>query len=57
MNYIPGERNINQDVALLRLDEKYHPYYVAAFLNCILGKELTEQACTGQINPFLAWVI
>ncbi len=53
VNHLRGERNINQDVGLLRLDEKYHPYYIAAFLNSILGKELTEQACTGQINPFL----
>ncbi len=53
VNHLPGEMNINQDVGLIRLNEKYHPYYVAAFLNSILGKELTEQASTGQINPFL----
>lgn len=53
VNHLPREMNINQDVGLMRLNEKYHPYYVAAFLNSILGKELTEQASTGQINPFL----
>jgi len=45
--------NINQDVALLRLKPGYHPYYIAGFLNSAAGKALTEQVCTGQINPFL----
>jgi restriction endonuclease S subunit len=45
--------NINQDVALLRLQEKYHPYYISGFINSIFGKALTEQISTGQINPFL----
>lgn len=51
--HLPGDVNINQDVALLRLKEGYHPYYVAAFLNSEAGKALTDQVCTGQINPFL----
>jgi type I restriction enzyme S subunit len=50
---LPGDVNINQDVALLRLKKDYHPYYVAAFLNSEAGKALTDQVCTGQINPFL----
>lgn len=45
--------NINQDVALLRLKEGYHPYYIAGFLNSLAGKALVEKASTGQINPFL----
>jgi restriction endonuclease S subunit len=45
--------NINQDVALLRLQEKYNPYYISGFINSIVGKALTEQISTGQINPFL----
>jgi len=53
VSHLPGQANINQDVALLRLKEAYHPYYVAAFLNSEAGKLLTEQICTGQINPFL----
>jgi len=51
--HLPGDVNINQDVALLRLKKGYHPYYVAAFLNSEAGKALTDQVCTGQINPFL----
>jgi type I restriction enzyme S subunit len=51
--HLPGNTNINQDVALLRLKKGYHPYYVAAFLNSEAGKVLTDQVCTGQINPFL----
>ncbi len=50
---LPCDVNINQDVALLRLKEGYHPYYVAAFINSQAGKALTKQICTGQINPFL----
>lgn len=45
--------NINQDVALLRLRDEYHPYYIAGFINSLAGKALTEQIGTGQINPFL----
>lgn len=50
---VPFPTNINQDVGLLRLKENIHPYYVAGFLNSQAGKALTEQVCTGQINPFL----
>lgn len=50
---VPFPTNINQDVGLLRLKESIHPYYVAGFLNSHAGKALTDQVCTGQINPFL----
>lgn len=50
---VPGHVNINQDVALLRLKAGYHPYYIAGFLNSLVGKALVEQMSTGQINPFL----
>jgi restriction endonuclease S subunit len=50
---VPFPTNINQDVGLLRLKENIHPYYIAGFLNSQAGKALTEQVCTGQINPFL----
>ena len=50
---IPGETNINQDVALFRLTEELPPYYLLAYLNSLVGKAFSEQYCTGQINPFL----
>lgn len=50
---LPGPVNINQDVGLIRLKEEIPPYYLAGFLNSLAGKLLTEQVCTGQINPFL----
>jgi len=50
---LPGDVNINQDVALLRLKPGIHPYYVVGFLNSPAGKTLMEQNATGQINPFL----
>jgi hypothetical protein len=53
VEHLATPTNINQDVALLRLKPGYHPYYIAGFLNCVAGKALTEQICTGQINPFL----
>lgn len=53
VEHLSGPTNINQDVALLRLNPEYHPYYVAGYLNSVVGKALTEQMRTGQINPFL----
>jgi hypothetical protein len=50
---LPGQVNINQDVALLRLTPLYHAYYVTGFLNSIAGKALVAQISTGQINPFI----
>lgn len=50
---LPGAVNINQDVAVMRLKPHIPPHYLAGFLNCLAGKMLTEQVCTGQINPFL----
>lgn len=48
-----GQVNINQDVAMLRLNNRLPPWYVVAFLNSVFGKLQTEQLCTGGINPFL----
>lgn len=53
VEHLPGDVNINQDVALLRLKPGIHPYYVVGFLNSPAGKALMEQIATGQINPFL----
>lgn len=53
VDHLPGDVNINQDVALLRLKPGIHPYYVVGFLNSPAGKSLMEQMETGQINPFL----
>ncbi|MGZ8942822.1 MAG: hypothetical protein ACXW00_08660 [Methylobacter sp.] len=50
---VPGNVNINQDVALLRLNDNLPPWYVIAFLNSRFGKLQTEQMSTGAINPFL----
>lgn len=50
---LPGPVNINQDVAVIRAQEHIPPYYLAGYLNSLAGKLLTEQVCTGQINPFL----
>lgn len=50
---IPWLSNINQDVAVMRLRNNVHPYYVAGFLNSAAGRALVEQTSTGQINPFL----
>jgi len=50
---IPGQTNINQDVALFRLREGLPPYYLLAYLNSSVGKAFSNQYCTGQINPFL----
>ena len=45
--------NINQDVALLRVKKGIDPHYIVGYLNSAIGKALTKQVCTGQINPFL----
>ena len=49
----PDRVNINQDVGLFRLRNGYHPYFVAAWFNSLIGKQLVEQRSTGGINPFL----
>ena len=49
----PELANINQDVGLFRLRNGYHPYFVAAWFNSQIGKQLVEQRSTGGINPFL----
>src|SRR5216684_3845213 len=43
----------NQDVGLFRLRNGYHPYFVAAWFNSLIGKQLVEQRSTWGINPFL----
>lgn len=50
---VPGNVNINQDVALLRFNHSLPLWYLVAFLNSYFGKLQTEQFCTGGINPFL----
>jgi len=50
---VPRPANINQDVALLRLRDDINAYYIAGFLNSILGKMFINRIATGQINPFL----
>jgi hypothetical protein len=50
---IPGPANINQDVALLRLNDKVPTWYVLAFINSVFGQLLVRQLSTGGINPFL----
>lgn len=50
---VPRPANINQDVALLRLRDDINAYYIAGFLNSILGKTFVNRIATGQINPFL----
>jgi hypothetical protein len=49
----PEAANINQDVALIRLQDGVHPYFFAAWFNSLVGKQLVEQRSTGGINPFL----
>jgi hypothetical protein len=51
---LPELVNINQDVALVRLNPEINPYYIAGFLNSRIGKLLVQQSSTGQINPFLS---
>ncbi|MEI7637685.1 MAG: hypothetical protein WCJ37_10295 [Syntrophus sp. (in: bacteria)] len=50
---ISGPVNINQDVALLRLNDKLPLWYVLAFVNSTFGNMLSKQLSTGGINPFL----
>lgn len=50
---LKGPVNINQDVALFRLNGEMPPYYLMAYLNSKAGQAFTRQYCTGQINPFL----
>lgn len=49
----PGECNINQDVAVLRLVHDVDPFFFAAWFNSSLGRPFLNQAVTGAINPFL----
>jgi len=53
VEHLTRASNINQDVALIRLIEDVHPYYVVGYLNSKIGKIFMNQICTGQINPFL----
>jgi hypothetical protein len=48
-----GPVNINQDVALARLNCRLPKWWVVTFFNSRLGKLLVQQFSTGGINPFL----
>jgi hypothetical protein len=50
---VPKHVNINQDVALLRLNTEMPVWYVLAFVNSLFGRLQVEQLATGGINPFL----
>lgn len=50
---VSGPVNINQDVALLRLNGTLPVWYILAFVNSLFGKMFSEQLSTGGINPFL----
>lgn len=50
---IPGPTNINQDVALLRLNDRLPIWWIISFLNSPFGRLQVEQFSTGGINPFL----
>lgn len=50
---VPGAVNINQDVALLRLNKRLPKWWVVTYMNSLFGKLQTEQFSTGAINPFL----
>ena len=50
---VPGPVNINQDVALLRFNDKLPHWYIVAYLNSRFGKLQSEKMATGAINPFL----
>lgn len=50
---VPGNVNINQDVALLRFNDVLPVWYVVAYLNSQFGKLQSEKMATGAINPFL----
>lgn len=51
---VPNKVNINQDVALLRLDSSVPVWYFLSFYNSKIGKLFVDQQCSGAINPFLA---
>jgi type I restriction enzyme S subunit/type I restriction enzyme M protein len=50
---VPGNININQDVALLRFTDELPLWYIVAYLNSRFGKLQSEKMATGAINPFL----
>ncbi|HKB97198.1 MAG TPA: hypothetical protein VKD23_00290 [Terriglobales bacterium] len=50
---LPGPANINQDVALLRLNNRLPAWFVLAFVNSLFGQLQVRQLSTGGINPFL----
>jgi hypothetical protein len=50
---VDGPLNINQDVALLRFNDRLPVWFVLAFLNSPFGKLQVQQMSTGGINPFL----
>jgi type I restriction enzyme S subunit len=50
---VVGPININQDVALLRLNSRLPIWFILAFVNSFFGQLQTEQLSTGGINPFL----
>lgn len=50
---VPGNVNINQDVALLRFADALPLWYIVAYLNSRFGKLQSEKMATGAINPFL----
>lgn len=49
----PDVVNINQDVALLRFNNRLPIWYILAYLNSSFGRLQVEQMSTGGINPFL----
>lgn len=51
---LEGAANINQDVALLRMNKELPHWWIISFLNSRFGKLMTEKYQTGQINPFLS---
>jgi len=53
VEHLVGPANINQDVALLRLNKKLPAWFVLAFVNSIFGQLQVKQLSTGGINPFL----
>jgi type I restriction enzyme S subunit len=53
VDHVTGPVNINQDVALLRLNNKLPIWYVLAFINSAFGQLQVKQLSTGAINPFL----
>jgi type I restriction enzyme M protein len=50
---LPGQVNINQDVALLRVNDRFPVWFILAFVNSLLGRLQVDQLSTGGINPFL----